>query len=326
MEEAARKKQPRGRFAPSPSGFMHLGNAWTALLAWLDIRKKDGIMVLRVEDLDPQRSREIYTDSLMQDMRWLGLDWDEGPDAGGLCGPYRQSERTGLYEAALEKLRLKGLVYPCLCSRAELRNVALAPHAGENETPYSGRCNKMTEEYAEILGKNGRRPSLRLRVGAVEIGFQDELFGKQCQNLQQACGDFVIRRTDGVFAYQLAVVIDDVAMEIDRVVRGADLLASTPRQIYIWQLLEREPPAFLHVPLLCGIDGSRLSKRHGSLTLAALRNSGVKPEALLGQLAAWAKMIEKPEPVRASELIGLFSIESLPKEPVVVPDDLKVTR
>ncbi len=322
MNNSLKLKIPRGRFAPSPSGFMHLGNAWTALLAWLDIRKVGGSMVLRMEDLDPQRSKESFADGLIQDMHWLGLDWDEGPDIGGPCGSYKQSERTGLYEEALEKLIQKGLVYPCFCSRAELRNAASAPHAGESEYLYSGRCGKLSAEKVESWMMEGRRPALRLRVGADEIGFTDALFGQQSQDLRQICGDFVIRRADGVFAYQLAVVIDDAAMEISRVVRGADLLASTPRQIFLWRLLGVEPPVFLHVPLLYGADGNRLSKRHGSLALSVLRRAGVKPEVILGRLAAWAGMLDKPEPVRAWELIELFSIEHLPKEPVVVAEDL----
>jgi glutamyl-tRNA synthetase len=322
MENFAKSARLRGRFAPSPSGFMHLGNAWTALLAWLDIRKLGGSMVLRMEDLDPQRSKDGFAEALMQDMRWLGLDWDEGPDVGGAYGPYKQSERTGFYEATLEILIQKGLVYPCFCSRAELRNAATAPHAGESEYLYSGRCSSLSAVKAELLKKNGRRPSLRLRVDTDEISFNDELYGQQSQNLRQICGDFVIRRADGVFAYQLAVVIDDAAMAINRVVRGADLLASTPRQIRIWRLLGAQPPAFLHVPLLYGTDGSRLSKRHGSLALHSLRQSGVRPEVILGQLAAWAGMLEKPEPVRANELIELFSIERLPKKPVIVGEGL----
>ena len=181
----------------------------------------------------------------------------------------------------------------------------------------------MSEETAELLKKNGRKASLRLRVNADEISFCDGLYGFQQQNLQQICGDFVIRRSDGNFAYQLAVVIDDGAMAINRVVRGADLLTSTPRQIYIWRLLGMEPPSFLHVPLLYGSDGTRLSKRHGSLTLKALRESGVKPEAILGRLAKWAGLLEKQEAVHAGELIELFSIERLPKEAVVVETELK---
>jgi glutamyl-tRNA synthetase len=170
------------------------------------------------------------------------------------------------------------------------------------------------------LTADKRRPAYRLRVGTTEIAFDDLVFGRQTQLLQQSCGDFVIRRSDGVYAYQLAVVVDDAAMGIDRVLRGADLLASTPRQIYLWQLLGFQPPDFIHVPLLMGVDGSRLSKRQGSLAIAALRRSGVRPEQVIGHLAAWAGLIEQPEPLRPAELIDDFSLNRLPRTPVVVGD------
>lgn len=315
-------QKPRGRFAPSPSGRMHLGNAWTALLAWLDIRKLGGTMVLRIEDLDPDRCRPQFAEGLVEDLKWLGLDWDEGPDSLGIAASYRQSERSELYRAAFDVLAQRGLVYPCFCSRAELRSVVSAPHAGDAEPVYSGRCAGLsTTEQAEKLSLQ-RQAAYRLRVGEAEISFTDQLFGPQRQKLNQSCGDFVIRRSDGVYAYQLAVVVDDAAMQIDRVLRGADLLASTPRQIYLWQLLGYPPPTFIHAPLLLGTDGSRLSKRQGSLTIEALRCSGVRPEQIIGQLAAWAGLIEQPEPLRPKALIDVFSLDRLPHEPVVVGDTL----
>ena len=315
--------RPRGRFAPSPSGWMHLGNAWSALLAWLDIRKLGGAMVLRMEDLDPDRSRSDYASGIMEDLRWLGLDWDEGPDIGGPCAPYNQSERTDKYEAVFERLKEKGLVYPCFCSRAQLYSAASAPHAGDVEKTYSCRCRQENEVKTAQLQSQGRKPSFRIRVGAAAIEFEDGLYGTQSQPLAQACGDFVIRRSDGVFAYQLAVVVDDAAMRIDRVVRGADLLASTPRQIFLFQLLGTKPPQYVHVPLLLGSDGSRLSKRHGSLSLKALRKAGIKPEAIVGRLAAWAGLIESAVAVRASDLVESFFIAKLPRDSVVVEDTLK---
>ena len=299
-----------------------MGNAWTALLAWLDIRKQAGAMILRMEDLDPDRSRYEYAEALLRDLRWLGLDWDEGPDMRGSRAPYRQSERAGLYVAAFEKLCKLDLVYPCFCSRAELRNVAFAPHAGETEVPYSGHCRELTDKQRGTLKEMGRNPSFRLRVNSAEISFHDEVYGLQKQKLAEVCGDFIIRRTDGVFAYQLAVAVDDVDMKVSRIVRGADLLGSTPRQIYLWKLFGAQPPTFLHVPLLLGCDGTRLSKRHGSLTLAALRESGLSPEKLVGRLACWAGLIEKPEAVRAAELIPLFSVGRLQRQPVIVPNDM----
>ena len=318
MDQAIRK--PRGRFAPSPSGRMHLGNAWTALLAWLDIRKAGGTMVLRMEDLDPDRSRPEYVSGLIEDLRWLGLDWDEGPDVGGPYAPYNQSARTALYQAAFEKLTQSGLVYPCFCSRAELRFVASAPHAGDMETPYSGRCGKLDTHTMTDFEAQNRKPAFRLRVGDAAAEFADEAYGLQRQVLRQSCGDFVIRRSDGVFAYQLAVVVDDAAMRIDRILRGADLLDSTPRQIYLWHWLGLQPPAFLHVPLLVGSDGGRLSKRHGSLTLKALRDIGTPAEKIIGRLASWAGLIDRFEPIRARELIPLFTVGRLPRDPVVVTE------
>ena len=315
-------QKPRGRFAPSPSGRMHLGNAWTALLAWLDIRKLGGSMVLRMEDLDPDRCRPQFAEGLVEDLQWLGLDWDEGPDRPGVTASYKQSERSDWYQAAFDSLAQRGLVYPCFCSRAELRSVASAPHAGEAEPVYSGRCAGLSAvEQAEKLSVR-HQAACRLRVGEAEISFTDLLFGPQRQKLSQGCGDFVIRRADGVYAYQLAVVVDDAAMQIDRVLRGADLLASTPRQIYLWQLLGYPPPTFIHAPLLLAADGSRLSKRQGSLTIEALRCSGVRPQRIIGQLAAWAGLIDRPEALRPDELIDGFSLDKLPREPVVVGDTL----
>lgn len=313
--------QPRGRFAPSPSGFMHVGNAWTALLAWLDIRHQDGAMILRMEDLDPDRSRSEYAEAMMRDIAWLGLDWDEGPDKGGDYAPYRQSERNSLYIAAFEQLSRQGLLYPCFCTRAELRNAAVAPHAGESEFVYSGRCRNLPTAGSHDM-KKGKRPTFRLKVADARITFDDELYGVQVQSLAECCGDFAIRRADGVFAYQFAVVVDDAAMKVSRVVRGADLLASTPRQIYLWQLLGSPLPTFLHVPLLLGPDGSRLSKRHGSLTIAALRNAGMTAEEIIGRLGCWAGLLDKPERVRAAELVPLFSPARLRREPVVVAADM----
>jgi len=318
MDQAINK--PRGRFAPSPSGRMHLGNAWTALLAWLDIRKVGGTMVLRMEDLDPDRSRPEYASGLIEDLRWLGLDWDEGPDVGGPYAPYNQSGRKALYQAVYEKLAQSGLVYPCFCSRAELRFVASAPHAGDRETPYSGRCEKLDTRIMSEFEAQNRKPAFRLRVRDAAVEFTDEAYGLQRQVLQQSCGDFVIRRSDGVFAYQLAVVVDDAAMSIDRILRGADLLDSTPRQIYLWRWLGLQPPAFLHVPLLVGSDGDRLSKRQGSLTIKALRDTGTPAEKIIGRLAAWAGLIDRFEPLRARELIPLFTVGRLPRDPVVVTE------
>ncbi|MDT8901708.1 tRNA glutamyl-Q(34) synthetase GluQRS [Anaeroselena agilis] len=311
----------RGRFAPSPSGQMHLGNAWTALLAWLQIRSLGGAVVLRVEDLDPDRSRPEYTAQIISDLAWLGLDWDEGPDIGGPYGPYRQDERRHLYAAALDTLAARGLVYPCYCTRAEIRAAASAPHAGDAdaESAYPGTCRKRVGEG----GFSGdRRPALRLIVPAETVAFTDGLHGPVAQNLTAACGDFIVRRADGVHAYQLAVVVDDAAMRITHVLRGDDLLASTPRQLYLYSLLGLTPPAFAHVPLLVSPDGHRLSKRQQDLALAALKERGVAAPEIIGRLAHLAGLIPAPEPVRPRDLVAAFSLAKLPREPVVIENNL----
>lgn len=313
----------RGRFAPSPTGEMHLGNAWTALLAWLYTRKQGGAMVLRMEDIDPGRSRREYTELIMQDLKWLGLDWDEGPDLSGPYGPYRQSERRFLYEQALEKLAKRGLLYSCYCTRAELQSISLAPHAGEGECVYPGTCRYSTSGTAK--GNAGwRSPALRLEVPDEVITFWDGVRGPYCQNLRQQCGDFVVRRSDGIHAYQLAVVVDDGQMHITQVVRGDDLLSSTPRQIALYKMLGLPLPEFVHVPLLYGPDGYRLSKRHGSLSLAKLRESGVQPENIVGFLAWKAGQMEHPESVKARELTGLFDLTKLPQQPVIISEFLTI--
>lgn len=307
----------RGRFAPSPTGQMHLGNAWTALLAWLQARSLGGAVVLRVEDLDPDRSRPEYTAQILRDLAWLGLDWDEGPDIGGPFAPYRQDERRRLYAAALDALAARGLVYPCFCTRAEIRAAASAPHPGEDESAYPGTCRPENGRAAPP----GRQPALRLLVPDETVAFDDGLHGHIEQNLARACGDFVLRRADGVHAYQLAVVVDDDAMRISHVLRGDDLLASTPRQLYLYRLLGLKAPAFAHVPLLCGPDGHRLSKRQRGLALAALRARGVSAETIVGFLAHRAGLIPAPAPVAPRDLVAAFSLAKLPRQPVVVGDE-----
>lgn len=308
----------RGRFAPSPSGEMHLGNAWTALLAWLQVRSLGGTMVLRVEDLDPGRSRPEYAAQIMEDLRWLGLDWDEGPDVGGPYGPYRQDERRGLYREALAQLAARDLVYPCYCTRGEIQAAASAPHAGEGETAYPGTCRSLDNRRRQAQEARGRRPALRLKAPQGVTAFTDGLRGAVSQEIAAACGDFIVRRSDGVHAYQLAVVVDDALMRISHVLRGDDLLASTPRQLYLYRLLNFAPPAFTHAPLLISPDGRRLSKRQKDLALAALRERGVAAEAVIGFLAWKAGLSDRPQPLRAGDLIGRFDPAALPREPVVV--------
>ncbi len=308
-----------GRFAPSPSGRMHLGNVFCALMAWLAARAEGGRMLLRVEDLDQERCPRKYADLLEEDLLWLGLSWEEGGSRGGRHGPYYQSERTAVYQSCLEQLQNMGLVYPCFCSRAEL-HAAQAPHLSDGRVLYSGRCRRLTPEERAALAAQ-RRPAIRLMVPEETVAFTDLCYGEYQENLRQECGDFLIRRSDGVFAYQLAVTADDALMGVTQVVRGRDLLSSTPRQLYLYRLLGLRPPVFGHIPLLLAPDGRRLSKRDGDLDLGALRLR-FTPEQLLGKLAFAGGLLEREEPVTAEELIPLFSWEKLPRQDIRLPAGL----
>ena len=231
----------RGRFAPTPSGRMHLGNVFSALLAWLSVRAAHGELVLRIEDLDTLRCSAENAEILKDDLRWLGLTWDaEQPD---------QSTRSEYYESILDRLRGEGFVYPCWCTRGDLKNAANAPHASDGHPIYPGTCRDLTEEERAAKAKV-RAPLWRLRVPDENITFTDGHYGPYAENLARECGDFILRRADGVFAYQLAVVADDIDAGITQVVRGRDLLSSTPRQLYLYRLLNAAPPEYYHVPLL----------------------------------------------------------------------------
>ncbi len=306
-----------GRFAPSPSGRIHLGNILCCLLAWLSARQKGGRIVLRIEDLDTARCPQRYADQMIEDLQWLGLDWDEGPVTGGPDGPYFQSMRSGLYQAALEKLAALGLVYPCFCTRAEL-HAASAPHREDGLTVYPGTCRDLTPAQREERAKR-RSPALRLRVPAENWSFIDGHMGPYSQRLDRECGDFLLRRSDGMFAYQLAVVVDDAAMGVTEVVRGADLLSSTPQQLYLYSLLGLTPPEFYHFPLLLSPDGRRLSKRDADAGLDSLRGR-VTAEALLGKLAQLAGFHPSGAPAEAKALLGEFSWEKVPRRDIRLSD------
>ncbi len=294
-----------GRFAPSPSGRMHLGNVFAALLAWLSVRSRGGAMILRIEDLDPDRCRQEYIETLRDDLQWLGLTWDTEQTP--------QSLRSPAYAAAFDRLQAQGLLYPCYCSRTEL-HAASAPHASDGRVIYAGTCRNLTPAARAAKTK---APAWRLRVPDEIWAVEDGLQGRYEENLARDCGDFIVRRADGVYAYQLAVVVDDAAGGVTEVVRGMDLLSSTPRQCYLYHLLGKTPPAFFHVPLLLAPDGRRLSKRERDLDLGALR-AAHRPEALLGRLAFWAGLLERPEAVSAAELAADFSWTRVRREPVVV--------
>lgn len=310
----------RGRFAPTPSGPMHIGNAFTALLAWLQMRQASGTFVLRIEDIDRPRSRPEYAQLIVEDLTWMGLDWDEGPDTDGPYGPYLQSLRLELYEQAARRLQRSGRLYPCYCSRAELAAIASAPHGLASEgAVYPGLCKALSEEERRRKAQL-KPPSLRVAVPERSYSFEDGMAGAQ-QVPPGALGDFVVKRADGQFSYQLAVVVDDAAMGITDVLRGADLLDSTLRQLVLYEALEAAPPSFCHVPLLCAPEGGRLSKRDRSLSLAALRAAGVPPERLIGYLAYVAGLLDRPESAKAAELVPLFSLERLSGERIALSEE-----
>jgi glutamyl-tRNA synthetase len=310
----------RGRFAPSPTGALHLGNARTALLAWLQARAAGGVFVLRVEDLDAGRVRPGLMETQLDELRWLGLDWDEGPDVGGPHAPYLQSARLDGYEQALQRLAASGLLFACTCSRRDIAQAASAPHAGEEGPRYPGTCRaRRVDPGAGSLLELGRGSvALRCRVEAGVRCFDDMLQGRCCSDAASEGGDFVVRRRDGAPAYQLAVVVDDAAMEITDVVRGADLLTSTPRQLLLFDALGLPAPRFMHVPLLLGDDGERLAKRHGAVSLSELRAAGIGAERVVGWLAATCGLAEPGEELSAGQLIPRYATERLPPAPTRV--------
>lgn len=320
-----------GRFAPSPSGRMHLGNVLCALLSWLSARSRNGGYILRIEDLDAMRCPRSYAALILDDLRWLGLDWDAITEtspgarryAAALAGipetvrrSAYQSERTPIYEYFEGLLREMGLLYPCFCSRAEL-HAASAPHLSDGRVVYSGRCRSLTaEEIAER--RKTRGAAIRVRVPEQTVSFTDGCAGLYTESLTAECGDFIIRRSDGVFAYQLAVTVDDGLMGVTEVVRGNDLIGSAARQIWLHRLFGFTPPSFYHMPLLLAPDGRRLSKRDEDLDLGRLR-AGMTPERLTGALAFAAGLIDRDEPVSARELLPEFSWDRVPKRDLYLP-------
>jgi glutamyl-tRNA synthetase len=292
-----------GRFAPSPSGKMHLGNLFSFLMAWCSVRAAGGELVLRMEDLDPQRTSAEFAAGIRRDLLRFGLDWDrEVP-----C----QSSRNAAYDEAFSKLEALGLIYPCYCSRSQV-HAASAPHLGQSEFVYAGTCRDLTP--AQRAAKT-RLPAWRLRVPAEEWTVHDGLQGDYTELLSRDCGDFVVRRADGIYAYQLAVVVDDADNGVTQVVRGRDLLASAPRQTYLFSLLGKPAPEYIHVPLLMAPDGRRLSKRDGDLDLDALLGR-LTPEEILGALAFAAGLIDRKEAISAKELAAVFDWRRVRREDI----------
>ena len=283
-----------GRFAPTPSGRMHLGNVFAALVAWLSVRSRGGEMVLRMEDLDTQRTSGEFAEILRQDLAWLGLDYDrETPP---------QSRRGPVYDRYFEKLRDLGLIYPCYCTRSQLHSVN-APHLSDGTYVYTGTCRDLTQEQRAAFD---RKPAWRVMVPDRVWEVNDLVQGRFQMNLATDCGDMVVRRADGVYVYQLAVTVDDGEAGVTEVVRGMDLLSSAPRQMYLQELFGFPKPVYGHVPMLLAPDGRRLSKRDRDLDLGELRKR-VAPEKLIGTLAFAAGLIDRSEPVSARELAGEFS-------------------
>ena len=309
----------KGRFAPSPSGRLHLGNLACSLLAWLSAKSQGGSIVLRIEDLDAERCPRIYAQQLEQDLAWLGLFWDEGGSSGGPNGPYYQSECGDIYTASYKKLQEKGLVYPCFCSRAQL-HAASAPHTSDGNVIYPGTCRDLTPEQIAEKSKT-KAPAYRVRVPDEVIRFTDGCMGPHSENLLRDCGDFYLRRGDGVFAYQLAVVVDDAAMGVTEVVRGADLLDSTPRQLLLYRLLDLPAPSFFHFPLLLSADGRRLSKRNADAGLDVLQDR-CTPEEVLGKLAYLAGFNPSASPKSARTLLADFDWDKVPQEDIRIPEGL----
>ncbi len=307
---------PVGRLAPSPTGGLHLGHARTFLVAWLSSRSRGGRVVYRVEDLDASRVRHEAVAGAMLDLRWLGLDWDDGPDVGGAAAPYVQSERGEVYALALERLKRAELVYPCTCTRADIERAASAPHPEDEGPTYPGTCAGRSAGDAASLA--GQPFAWRFRVPPGPVVWQDSYQGRVALDPARLGGDFVVGRAGVGASYQLAVVVDDALMRVSEVVRGDDLIPSTPRQILLNQALGFGLPTFAHIPLAVGPDGRRLAKRDGALKLATLREAGVGPRDLVGWIAHSCGWSDHAEPSWPADWLDRFRLATIPAAPWVV--------
>ena len=301
------ERRPVGRFAPTPSGRMHLGNVFAALLSWLSPKSKDGGWILRMEDLDTLRTKAEYAELLRSDLRWLGLDWDEETEP--------QSARSAVYDRYFDQLREKDLLFPCYCTRSQLHNVN-APHLSDGTYVYAGTCRDLTDAQRAA---QKRQPSWRVKVPDREFALTDLVQGPYRENLLTDCGDFVVRRADGVYVYQLAVTVDDGESGVTEVVRGWDLLGSAPRQMYLQELFGFDHPAYAHIPMLMAPEGRRLSKRDQDLDMGALRLR-LKPEQLIGVLAHAAGLTETAQPISAKELATVFDWSKVSGKEIVVTE------
>ena len=300
--------RPTGRFAPTPSGRLHLGNILCAMLAYLSARSKGGRFLLRIEDVDIPRCPRRLAQQCIDDLSWLGFTWDEAP--------LYQSDRGDVYAAALDRLAEGGHTYPCFCTRAQLMSLA-APNLGDTQVIYQRTCAHLSPEEAAEKAKT-RAPAIRLRVPDEDVSFTDGLFGPQTENLERDCGDFILRRSDGLYGYQLAVVVDDAMSGVTEVVRGRDILSATPRQLYLQRLLGADAPAYVHIPLLVDAQGRRLAKRDKDLDLAAL-SQRFTPEDILGMLAFSAGLLPEVRPMSLEALIPLFDWNKVKRDDLRLP-------
>jgi nondiscriminating glutamyl-tRNA synthetase len=313
----------RVRFAPSPTGWLHVGGARTAYFNWLFARQRGGAVVIRIEDTDVQRSTSESEAGVLDDLRWLGLDWDEGPDVGGPCGPYRQSERLALYRERAERLVAQGAAYPCFCTDAELEARRQAALAGGRTPHYDGRCRRLSQAEREALRGEGRAESIRFAVPAREWALEDRVRGEVRFPVGMV-GDFVLLRSSGLPTYNFAVTVDDAGMRITHVIRAEEHLANTPRQLMLYEALGETPPQFAHVPLILNRDRSKMSKREGeaSVSVADWRRAGYVPEALLSHLALLGfHPGDAREILSRAELLEAFSLERVGKSGSVFDAD-----
>lgn len=276
----------KGRFAPSPTGYLHLGNIWAAMAAYISVRQQQGTFLLRIEDIDRDRSKALYREAILDDLEWLGFTWDEGPRAGGPDSPYCQQERSAIYETILQRWKWERTIYPCSCNRSRLQEISSAPHGG-GVPVYDGRCREQLDSpFSETDKKVSWRLAIRENHNICSISFTDRFQGPISVVLKPGIHDFIVKRADGMFAYQLAVAIDDALMGVTEVIRGIDLLYSTPLQLYVMSLLEMKAPIYGHVPLLVDRQGVRLSKRQESISIRELRQSKMTSSAI------WTKLCE----------------------------------
>jgi len=311
------------RLAPSPTGVLHLGNIRTFMCAWLSARAQNGRVVLRMEDLEYTRATPEAQARLLEDLAWLGFDWDEGPSPDGSergpHGPYVQTRRRSLYKEVFEQFRARGLIYPCTCTRADLAAASSAPQEGDAEPRYPGTCRGRYASEAEARAASGRAPAWRLQVPPGVKRFEDLFAGPQEIDIEKSVGDFVVFKAPDNPSYQLAVVADDIAMGVNEVVRGDDLIPSTGRQLLLYEILKAAPPRYGHVPLVVGPNGKRLAKRHGDAKISLFRDRGATPEKLTGVLARWLGL-EVPADASLRDLIPLWSWGRVPRERIILTD------